>query len=112
MAPSARVPPVGRAEVSLDLRHQQSLLRLVRAFVGPGSGAVVVLHNINLPASYCDRVAVMNGGTIVAAGHPGTVLSEEMLAEVYGVRLQRVQRSRSDRPAFLVETEDPSGTAA
>ncbi|MEU6293681.1 ABC transporter ATP-binding protein [Streptomyces erythrochromogenes] len=66
----------------LDLRHQLEALRLVR---GLGVTAVIALHDLNLAASFCDRICVMDGGRLVAAGTPQEVLTAGLLAEVYRV---------------------------
>lgn len=97
---------------SLDLRHQQALLSAVTSFVGSRAGSVVVLHDINLAAAFCDRVAVMSRGSIVACGTPGEVLTVELLERVFEVRMQRVERRQSSRPAFLVDSTDGIGATA
>ncbi|MET9699392.1 ABC transporter ATP-binding protein [Streptomyces sp. NPDC006529] len=67
----------------LDIRYQLDVLRLVRDL--PAT-ALLVLHDLNLAASFCDRLYVLDAGRAVASGPPGEVLTEELLAEVYGVR--------------------------
>jgi iron complex transport system ATP-binding protein len=66
----------------LDLRHQLDALRLVRRL---GVTTVVALHDLNLAASFCDRICVMDGGRVVATGTPAQVLTPALLAEVYRV---------------------------
>ncbi|MBE1535583.1 ABC transporter ATP-binding protein [Actinomadura algeriensis] len=66
----------------LDLRHQIDALRLVGRL---GVTAVIALHDLNLAAAHCDRICVLDGGRLVAAGAPGEVLTPELLAEVYRV---------------------------
>ncbi|MEU6294153.1 ABC transporter ATP-binding protein [Streptomyces erythrochromogenes] len=67
----------------LDIRYQLEVLGLVRAL--PATG-LLVLHDLNLAAAFCDRLYVLAGGRVAASGPPGEVLTEELLAEVYGVR--------------------------
>ncbi|MEV6580780.1 ABC transporter ATP-binding protein [Streptomyces sp. NPDC051582] len=67
----------------LDIRYQLEILGLVRAL--PAT-VLLVLHDLNLAASYCDRLYVLSGGRVAAAGTPAEVLTEDLLAEVYGVR--------------------------
>lgn len=66
----------------LDLRHQHDTLRLLRA---SGSTVIAALHDLNLAASYCDRICVLDHGSVVALGTPQEVLTVDLLAEVYGV---------------------------
>lgn len=67
----------------LDIRYQLEILGLVRAL--PAT-ALLVLHDLNLAASYCDRLYVLSDGRVAASGTPAQVLTEDLLAEVYGVR--------------------------
>ncbi|MBA0050217.1 ABC transporter ATP-binding protein [Streptomyces sp. AJS327] len=69
----------------LDVRFQLEILTLVRSL---GVTSLLALHDLNLAAYYCDRLYVLDGGRVVASGPPETVLTEELLARVYGVRAQ------------------------
>ncbi|MDQ8044012.1 MAG: ABC transporter ATP-binding protein [Patulibacter sp.] len=66
----------------LDIHHQLELLGLVRTL---GTTSVVALHDLNLAAIYCDRLAVLDGGRLVACGPPAEVLTPELIAGVYRV---------------------------
>lgn len=67
----------------LDIRHQLDLLSLVR---GLGVTTLVTLHDLNLAAAYCDRVAVLSEGSVVALGAPEDVFTPALLQQVFGVR--------------------------
>lgn len=79
----------------LDIHHQLDLLTLVTDL--PVT-AVVALHDLNLAAMYCDEVVVLRAGRAVAAGSPGDVLTEELIAEVYGVRAAVTREGADGRP--------------
>ncbi len=65
----------------LDIRHQLSLMALVRDL--PVT-RVVALHDLN-QAMICDRIGVLHQGRLVAAAPPDEVLDEGVLARVFGV---------------------------
>jgi len=70
---------------SLDPAHQHGLLRVVREMAhGEGVGVMVVLHDVNLAAQYCDRLALMAHGGILECGPPAKVLQPQALKRVYG----------------------------
>lgn len=79
----------------LDIHHQLDLLDLVTAL--PVT-TVVALHDLNLAAMYCDQVVVLRTGRVVAAGTPGAVLTESLIAEVYGVRAAVTAEGPDGRP--------------
>ena len=73
----------------LDVRHQFEILELVKRLTRKrGLVAVLVCHDLNLVARYCDRVVMLRAGQIVAAGTPTAVLTGERIAEVYGVEAE------------------------
>ena len=79
----------------LDIRHQLDLLRLVR---GTGATVITALHDLNLAAAYCDRLVILESGTLVASGAPHEVLTEELIRRVYGVH---AEVSRDDRGVHI-----------
>lgn len=82
----------------LDIRHQIELLSLLR---GSGPTVLVVLHDLNLAAAACDRLAVLSQGRLVASGTPDEVLTAELLREVFGVRADVVHHPRTGDPQLL-----------
>lgn len=66
----------------LDIRHQLSILSLVRRL---GVTCLVALHDLNLASLFCDEIAVMQAGKLVAAGSPQTVLTPDLVRDVFGV---------------------------
>jgi iron complex transport system ATP-binding protein len=70
----------------LDLAHQVDVLELIRRLHREADRTVVmVLHDLNLAARYADRLIAMRDGRIVAAGKPADIITEDMLADVFGL---------------------------
>ncbi len=70
----------------LDLLHQLEVMEFVRSFTRrEGTAAIVVLHDLGLAARYCDQVAMMHRGRVIASGRPSEVLTAEHLRLAYGV---------------------------
>lgn len=69
----------------LDIRFQLELLDLVR---GLGVTTIAAIHDLGLAAAHCDRIYVLEHGSVVAAGPPRDVLTAEHVARVFGVRLR------------------------
>ncbi len=66
----------------LDIRYQLELLELVK---GLGVTSVAALHDLNLAATYCDRIYVLQQGTIAASGKPQAILKPTLIRDVFGV---------------------------
>ena len=72
---------------ALDLRHQIDFVTTTRARAKTGTAVVAVLHDLNLAASFADRVVVMHRAGIAAAGPAQAVITGEMLSRVFDVEL-------------------------
>ncbi|SDU78621.1 ABC transporter ATP-binding protein [Jiangella alkaliphila] len=66
----------------LDIRYQLDVLALLRRLE---MTVVTALHDLNLAARFCDRLAVLDGGRVAAAGDPDAVLTRALIRDVYGV---------------------------
>ena len=71
----------------LDLKHQLSVLDHLREHVDATSvSGLVAMHDLNLASRYCDRVALLSGGTVTVAGDPDD-LTAETIESVYDVEV-------------------------
>jgi iron complex transport system ATP-binding protein len=73
---------------SLDLRHQEDVMRVARRLAEQGRAVVVVLHDLTLAGAYADRLALISQGRLEAVGAPAGVLTEERVERVYGLPVQ------------------------
>ncbi|MFG1399545.1 ABC transporter ATP-binding protein [Roseixanthobacter pseudopolyaromaticivorans] len=73
---------------ALDPYHQLQTMELVRTLARAGTTVVVVLHDLTLAARFCDRLALMKDGALLAAGPPAEVLTSELVARAYGVTVE------------------------
>ncbi|GAA3644951.1 iron complex transport system ATP-binding protein [Lentzea atacamensis] len=86
----------------LDIRHQLDVLALAR---GLGVTVLTVLHDLNLAASYCDRLYVLEEGRVVAHGTPEEVLVPELIAKVFHVTAHVVRHPTTGVPQLLFDQE-------
>ena len=71
--------------VSLDPRHQLTVMELLMKAARDGGAVLAVLHDLTLAARFADRVVVMDRGRMVADGLPRAVFTPELLAKVFAV---------------------------
>lgn len=77
---------------ALDVGHQQDVLELIDALRRDRDIAVVsALHDLSAASRYPDRLVLLVGGTVAAAGAPVDVLTEGHLARYYGARVRVVR---------------------
>ena len=73
---------------SLDLAHELLVLRLARQYARRGAGVLIVLHDLNLAARFCDDVVLMFDGCVVDSGEPAEVFADELLSDVYATAIR------------------------
>ncbi|MEZ6183693.1 MAG: ABC transporter ATP-binding protein [Planctomycetota bacterium] len=71
-----------------DPAHAWRLLAELRRVAQAGTTVVCALHDLNLAASSADRVVLLTQGRVRAQGTPGEVLTPELLAEAFGLRVE------------------------
>lgn len=69
----------------LDIKHQIGILGLVKAL---SLTTVMVLHDLNHAIHYCDRLALLHEGKILATGAADKVLTPALIRQVFEVEAQ------------------------
>jgi iron complex transport system ATP-binding protein len=88
LATEASVFLLDEPTANLDLAHQATMLRLVRARCDDRkAAAVVVTHDVNLAAEFADRVLLMKEGRAIASGPPSEVLTADLLRKVFDLEV-------------------------
>ncbi len=89
----------------LDIRHQLELMATVR---GLGRTVIAALHDLNLAAQYCDRVVVLDGGSVVAEGAPAEVFTPGLVRRTFGVDARTVADREGRVLAFRQLADEPA----
>jgi len=83
LAQEPRALALDEPTASLDLRHEMSILRLLRNWTDGGMTVLLITHQINLAARFADRMILLDRGHVAAEGTPSEVLRREVLERVY-----------------------------
>jgi iron complex transport system ATP-binding protein len=68
----------------LDIAHQIDVFNIIKKLnTESGLTVVSVSHDLNLAASYSDRIAMLESGSVAAIGTPEEVLTEARISEVF-----------------------------
>lgn len=104
----------------LDLKHQMSLLDLLRELADLHHLTVaVVLHDLEQAADIADHVVLLQEGSVVSAGTPAQVMTSQRLSEVYEVPISvaempdgalAIRSQRAGRMTHALQTPSHSHT--
>lgn len=88
----------------LDINYQIEIMRLVNTLRADGARAIlVVLHDLNLAAQFCDRLLLLHRGRIFADGPPERVLTRENVHLAYGADVLVRRHPQTGRPYVVAE---------
>ncbi len=84
VAQEPRVLLLDEPTAFLDIKHQVEVYDLVKTLSRQASLTVIaVLHDLNLAALYCDRLALLKAGRLFCVGAPEEVLTYATIKTVY-----------------------------
>jgi len=85
---------------NLDVKHQISVFKSLKQLASIRKMVIIVVcHDINLAATYSDKLIVMCGGSIYAYGSPSDIITNNLMKNVYGIDCY--VQSYNDKPYIL-----------
>ena len=67
-----------------------------------GLGVVIVLHDVNMAARYCDHLVALHGGRVLTRGTPTELMEEATLEAIYGIPMRVMPHPTGQHPVALV----------
>jgi ferric hydroxamate transport system ATP-binding protein len=93
VAQDARLLLLDEPISALDVAHQVGVLRLVRRLsLEKGVAVVVVIHEINMAARFCDEIIALKDGRMIAHGPPDQFMTAGRLEEIYDLAMGVLSR--------------------
>ena len=71
---------------SLDMRHEEDLLKEVLKEKDKDKIIILVIHNLRTAIKYCSRLILLSNGNIVKDGTVEEVITEENLNNIFGIK--------------------------
>lgn len=72
----------------LDINHQVEIYDLIKRLNSEKDLSVVIVsHDLNMAAEYCDRLVLMKNGRVYKDGTPREVITESNIRDVYGINV-------------------------
>jgi len=73
---------------ALDLHHQIAIYQILKKLQKEQNLTIIIVtHDINLAAQYCERITLMGNGMIIRDDTPKKVLQFNLLQETFGVKV-------------------------
>ncbi len=89
LAQGPRVMLLDEPTAFLDLRHVTEIFATFRKLrVERGLAIIATLHDLNVAATYADRILMLKDGTTAGYGSPTEVFTADRLREVYEIELE------------------------
>lgn len=87
---------------ALDIAHQIEVMALVQSLSRRlNLGVVIVIHDINLAAQYCDELVALKHGRLLKQGRPSEIMTAQVLQDIYSVNMNIIAHPHSGRPVAL-----------
>jgi iron complex transport system ATP-binding protein len=109
LAQDAPILLLDEPTASLDINHQVRMLALARALADDGRTVVAAIHDLELAARFCDRMALLSDGALLAEGSPETVLTSGRLEAAFDVRTAIATNPVTGTPAVTPLSDEPPG---
>ena len=85
-----------------DINHQIQIMDLIKGYQREkGVTVVMVLHDLNIAAQYCEKLILLNRGEIFCSGEPETVLTRDNIRAVYGIDVHIMENPLSGHPMVV-----------
>ncbi|WP_152360279.1 ABC transporter ATP-binding protein [Microlunatus speluncae] len=84
----------------LDVAAQ---LMIMARVAGLGRTGIAAVHDLNLAATFCDWLVLLDHGRVVASGTPETVLTPELIARTYGVTARVLRHPEDGHPVLVFD---------
>ncbi|SMD27324.1 ABC transporter ATP-binding protein [Kibdelosporangium aridum] len=84
----------------LDIAFQLELMRIATSL---DRTIIAALHDLNLAATHCDDIAVLDSGRLVATGTPAEALTPRVVQDVFQVAVDQLTHPRTGHPVLVFD---------
>lgn len=86
----------------LDIKHQISLHSLLKKLNQEnGITIVTAMHDLNLAAVFCERIAILKDGAIATTGSPSDVITADTIFRTFGARVRVIMDNETGLPLCM-----------
>ncbi|MFW9971423.1 MAG: ABC transporter ATP-binding protein, partial [Candidatus Odinarchaeota archaeon] len=85
IAQQSKIILLDEPTIHLDINYQIEFMEMLKQYVNEGLIVVVVLHDLNLAAQFCDKVILIHERYIKAFGTPEEVITRDNIKSIYNI---------------------------
>ncbi|MBH42962.1 MAG: hypothetical protein CL787_05550 [Chloroflexi bacterium] len=87
---------------SLDVSHQIDILDTIKRIQEKNKGITLLsIHDLTLAAQYCDRIGLLQDGSMKPPGGPREILTNENILSGYGANVHIIEHPSSGLPVVI-----------
>ena len=86
---------------ALDLGHQIEVFELIRELSQEGKTIAMVVHDLASACRYSDHIVAMKEGKIITQGCPKSIMTRELVLELYGVECDLIPDPMTGSPILI-----------
>ncbi len=93
----------------LDINHQLEIMEVLR-HLSRTIAVIAVVHDLNLAKNYCDRIAVLREGRMIASGGPEEILDAPRIREIFSVSSVNLESPAHNHTQLAFHRTEPVPT--
>ncbi len=86
---------------NLDIAHTLEILHYCQKLARTGKTIVFSIHDMNLALRYAEHILLIHQGHLLAQGSPTTVLTQDLIREVFGVHAEAAITPTGEKMLFF-----------
>ncbi|ELA09317.1 ABC transporter-like protein [Moraxella macacae 0408225] len=87
----------------LDIVYQVEILRLIQNLASQqGKAIVIIIHDINLAAQFCDEFIALKNGKLCHVGDVASTMNQAVLERIFGIQLHLINHPVSGKQVAVV----------
>ncbi len=88
---------------ALDLKHQVSVLRLLKQLTKRNIGVFIIIHDLNLASLFCDRILLLKHGELVKFDKPENIIDQPLISQTFETDVLIMQHPQTQSPLMVNE---------
>lgn len=86
---------------ALDLKHQLSVLQLLKKLTKKNIAVFVIIHDLNLASLFCDKIILLKQGQLVSFDTPEKIINPNLIRNTFDTDVLIMQHPQTQSPLMV-----------